>query len=184
VKTNEISERKLQEQLLLSRRVEGDRLMLADSVLLAAIDGSRHLTAGERAALEASPLTLRRLRTLALEQRRASGAWSGSHGMLRAAADGHALSVLDTDDGHWHLHFVRNDGAWRVILVLDAAAPYAARLLSQQTMLRVVDGGGAVVLQGALDTDGECEGSWPFAMAPALHFHEFGARFGVEPVPS
>ena len=54
-------ERKLREQLLLRRRVEGDRLMLADAVLTAALDGSRPLTANERAALAQSPLTMRRL---------------------------------------------------------------------------------------------------------------------------
>jgi hypothetical protein len=81
------SDRKLQEQLLLSRRVEGDHLALADAVLLAALDGSRVLTAAERAALAASPLTARRLRQLALERRSANAdQWRGSHGMLRAAA--------------------------------------------------------------------------------------------------
>ncbi|WP_306394430.1 hypothetical protein [Telluria beijingensis] len=64
-------DRKLQAQALLGRRVADDRLALADEVLSAALDGSRPLTAGERAALQDSPLTLRRLRHLA-EQRRAA----------------------------------------------------------------------------------------------------------------
>lgn len=178
----EPSDLKLQEQLLLARRADHDRLLLADSVLLAAIAGRRSLTAAERAALESSPLTLRRFRVLALEQRHAGGAWHGSHGMLRAAADGHPLAALATDDGHWTLHFVRNDGAWRVILALEASAPFAARLVREQPLLRVVDGGGAIILQGSLDADGECESAWPFDTAPVLHFHEFGARFAVEPV--
>ena len=38
-------DRKLQAQLVAGRRVEGDRLMLDDAVLLAALDGSRPLTA-------------------------------------------------------------------------------------------------------------------------------------------
>jgi hypothetical protein len=181
VKTSEPSERKLHEQLRLARRVEGDRLMLADAVLLAAIDASRTLTAAERAALEASPLTLRRFRALALEQRRAAGAWSGSGGMLRAADDGRPLAALTTDDGHWTLHFVRQGGAWRVILALAATAPFAARLVREQPMLRVTDGGGAIILQGSLDADGECESAWPFDTAPGIHFHEFCARFAVEP---
>jgi hypothetical protein len=182
MKTTTALDRKLQERLLLSRRVEGDRLVLADAVLLAALDGSRPLTAGERAALEASPLTVRRLRQLALERRSASraandGHWTGSAGLLRAADSG-ALARLVTDDRYWTLHFVGPS----VILQLAADAPFAARLLREQPLLRVVDGLGAVVLEGRLDADGECEGAWPFAAAPAEHFQQAFAAFSVEPV--
>lgn len=186
VKTNEQTDRKLRERLLLSPRLEGDRLMLADAVLLAALDGSRPLTSSDREALRASPLTLRRFRTLALEKRSAAkpanDAWSGSHGMLRAASTGAALEGLATDDGYWTLHFLEHDGGWRVILALDAGAPFAPRLVREQPLLRVVDGGGAIILQGSLDADGECECAWPFDSAPGLHFQEFGAGFRVEPV--
>jgi hypothetical protein len=177
------SDRKLQEQLLLSRRVEGDHLALADAVLLAALDGSRVLTAAERAALAASPLTARRLRQLAIERRSASkDRWSGSHGMLRAAASGAALETLVTDDNCWSLHFVEDDGHWQLILKLAADAPFAARLVREQPQVRVTDGGGAILLQGRLDADGECETAWPFDSAPAPHFQQFGASFAVEPV--
>lgn len=172
-------DRKLQAELLARRRVEGDRLVLGDAVLLAALDGSRPLTAGERSALQASPLTARRLRTLA-GARRAQGAprqWRGSAGMLRAADSGMALDALVTDDGAWRLHFVGN----RVILQIDPQSPLAAMLLRGGPMLRVLDGAGATVLEGALDSDGECEGPWPFAEAPARHFQQHGARFIVEP---
>lgn len=107
-------DRKLQAQLLGRRRVEGDRLMLDDAVLLGALDGSRPLTAGERAALQASPP--------------------------------------------------------------------AAMLLQGGQRLRVRDGAGNTVLEGALDSDGELEGPWPFPDAPASHFQHHGARFAVEPV--
>lgn len=169
------TDRKLREQLMLSRRVEGDRLMLADGVMQAALDGSRHLTAGERAALMASPLTLRRFRVLST-----AGQWRASGGMLRAAADGAALSTLTTDDGFWTLHFVGDGANRRVILALDAAAPFAGRLLREQAPLRVLDGGGAIILQGSLDADAECETAWPFESDPASHFHAFGATFAVE----
>ena len=176
---------KLQEQQLLARRIEGDRLMLADDVMAAALDGRRHLTAGEREALQASALTLRRFRTLALERRRLAGdAWEGSQGMLRAASSGSTLAAIATDDGAWTLHFIEGANAWRVVLALDAGAPFAERLMRAGPHLRVVDGGGAIVLQGMLDADGECEGAWPFETAPAPHFHEFGAGFKVEPVHS
>ena len=62
-------QRRLEEAALLARRVEGDRLVLGDAVLVAALDGSRPFTGGERAALQASPLTRRRLRHLALARR-------------------------------------------------------------------------------------------------------------------
>ena len=170
-------DRKLRERLLLGERKDGDHLVLADATLRAALDGSRRLTPAESAALQASPLTLRRLRQLSADY-----AWAGSAGMLRAAADHAPLQELVTDDGHWRLHFLEHDGAWRLILLLDAAAPFAPRVLREQPMLRVVDGGGAILLQGRLDADGECESAWPFESAPAPHFQQFGARFAVEPV--
>ncbi len=169
-------DRKLRERLLLGERKEGDHLVLADDTLRAALDGGRRLTPAESAALQASPLTLRRLRQLSSDY-----AWAGSTGMLRAAADQAPLQELVTDDGHWRLHFVEQDGAWRIILALDAGAPFAAALMRRQPLLRVVDGGGAIALQGRLDADGECETEWPFQTAPAQHFQLFGARFAVEP---
>ncbi|WP_313703515.1 hypothetical protein [Massilia sp.] len=181
MKTTSDIGRRLQERLILGRRVEGDRLVLADGVLLAALDGSRPLTAGERAALEASPLTARRLRTLALARRAAANdaRWEGSGGMLRAADSGARLERLVTDDGCWRLHFLDGGGGPRVILQLAPEAPFAARLLREGALLRVLDGAGNEVLQGRLDYDGECECAWPFADAPFAHFQRHGAVFSV-----
>lgn len=178
---------RLRARLLLARAAPGDRLMLADSTLLAALDGSRALTPNERQALQQSPLTLRRLRHLSNAARPRAGApddtaWSGSHGMLRAAAGGAALERLRTDDAHWALHFVTEGRIWKVILQLAATAPFAPRLLRDQPLLRVLDGAGATVLEGRLDADGEVECDWPFALPPAPHFQLYGARFDVEPV--
>lgn len=179
---------RLRERALLARAVPNDRLMLADATLLAALDGTRTLTPNERQALATSPLTLRRFRQLSLKHG-AAGApaandarWTGSTGMLRAASSTLALETLVTDDNFWTLHFLPQDGGWQVILALSAQAPFAARLLSEQPQLRVIDGGGAIVLQGRLDADGECERAWPFDTAPAPHFHMYGAGFAVEPV--
>jgi hypothetical protein len=89
--------------------------------------------------MQASPLTLRRLRQLAQERRAgarsdagidANSAWRGSRGMLRAASSHAALAPLSTDDGCWTLHFVEADGAWRAILQLAPQAPFAAGLLA------------------------------------------------------
>ena len=200
-------EARLRERALLSRVVPNDRLMLADATLLAALDGSRVLTPNERQALTDSPLTLRRFRQLSLERHRATATmttattptttaptattpapaandayWIGSSGMLRAASTAASLDTLVTDDNYWTLHFLPQGGGWQVILSLSAQAPFAARLLSEQPQLRVIDGGGAIVLQGRLDADGECERAWPFDTTPAPHFHLYGASFAVEPV--
>lgn len=198
--------RRLQERALLTARPQaGDRLMLADATLLAALDGSRVLTPNERAALAASPLTLRRFRHLSLQRQGAAGQakeaaeaaeaapvrapaandahWTGSSGMLRAASSAvSTLAALVTDDNCWTLHFVEQGDGWQVILALSAQAPFAARLLNEQPLLRVIDGGGAIVLQGRLDADGECERAWPFSTAPASHFQLYGASFAVQPV--
>lgn len=183
-------DQKLQERLLLSRAVPGDRLLLADEVLLAALNGTQPLSVGELAALQGSPLTLRRFRHLALELRRSArpaaaandAVWSGSQGMLRAAASAEALEALATDDGYWTLHFVPGGEDWQLILALNPAAPFAARLLRERPEVRVTDGGGAILLQGQLDSDGECERGWAFPSAPAEHFQQYGAQFTVAPV--
>jgi hypothetical protein len=176
-------DRKLQERLVTGRRVEGDRLVLADEVLLAALDGRRALTAGERAALEASPLTARRLRQLVLDRRAGiapanDANWLGSEGMLRAA-DAGMLARLVTDDGWWTLHFTGEEGAQRVILQLDPGAPFAQDLLRERAVVKVTDGEGGLVLQGQLDADGECEGAWAFQDSPSRHFQQRGAAFAV-----
>ena len=176
--------RKLAAGALLARRVEGDYLVLADATLVAAIDGSRALSATERAALSGSPLTLRRFRTLAMAGRRAQvggAGWAASGGMLRAADSRAALLTLETDDGHWALHFVAQDGRWQVILKLDAGAPFAAQLLDHGGAVEVRDGAGGLILQGRLDSDGECEQPWPLADDPAPHFQRHGALFRVAP---
>jgi hypothetical protein len=181
--------RRLVEAALLARRVDGDRLVLGDAVLAAALDGSRPLSAGERAALQASPLTLRRLRQLALERRAAhkpvasaanDAGWQGSRGMLRAASSAGPAAPV-SDDGWWTLHLLGAEGAWRLVLQLSAGAPFAARLLAARAALRVRDGAGRVILEGRLDADGECESAWPFDDPPAVHLQEQGAVFTVEP---
>lgn len=196
---------RLQERALLTPASSAarDRLVLADATLLAALAGTRLLTPSERTALAASPLTLRRFRQLSLQSRAAGRSasaiatghstgpaaandadWSGSTGMLRAASTAaDALASLVTDDNCWTLHFVAQDGGWQVILALSAQAPFAARLLGEQPLLRVIDGSGATVLHGRLDADGECECAWPFATAPAPHFQLHGANFTVQPAP-
>jgi len=178
-----LADRRLRERLLLGRAVPGDHLRLADATLLGALDGSRPLTANERAALMHSPLTLRRLRVLSDAVRKQAGAaaiWMRSGGLLRAAASSTTLDRLVTDDGCWALHFVPDGDGWSVILALAAEAPFAPGLMRQQPMLRVLDGAGATVLQGRLDIDGECEDGWPFDTPPARHFQLHGGMFAVE----
>ena len=181
-------QRRLEAAALLARRVDGDRLMLDDATLAAALDGSRPLSGGERAALQASPLTLRRLRQLALERRTAStpgraaheAQWQGSRGMLRAAGSAGSAAPV-SDDGWWTLHLLGEAGAWRLVLQLSAAAPFAARLLAGRACLRVRDGAGQAILEGRLDADGECEAAWPWESPPAVYLQARGAAFTVEP---
>jgi hypothetical protein len=180
--------RRLREAALLAQRVDGDRLMLGDAVLAAALDGSRPLTGGERAALQASPLTQRRLRHLALERRaRAADGktlWRGSRGMLRAASSAGSLDKAAapvSDDGWWTLHLLGGPGAWRLVLQLSSAAPFAAGLLAARAPVRVCDGAGRVLLEGRLDLDGECEAAWPLAEPPDVHLQAHGAVFTVAP---
>ena len=174
------SARRLQSRLLLSQRTEGDRLVLSDEVLRAALDGSAPLSDGEKTALMASPLTLRRFRMLADAARRAQATeWRSSSALLRAADSG-SVEALGTEDGIWALHVAGQAGAWRLILVLDAASPVAAQVLQDAPRLRVLDGIGTCLLEGQLDGDGELEGDWPFLQAPLEHLRRHGGRFTVE----
>jgi hypothetical protein len=176
-------DRKLRAALLVAPKAD-DRLVLADAVLLAALDGGVPLSANEKAVLAASPLTIRRFRHLADARRNVhQPVWHSSAGMLRAADGGAALAELVTDDGFWTLHFIGAEASRRVILQLAPQAPFARQVLTEQPLLRVVDGTGAVVLLGRLDSDGECESAWPFAAAPARHFQQAGAAFLVEALP-
>ena len=182
-------ERKLRERALLSARVEDDYLAVPDAVLLAALAGRRALSHEDKAALLGSPLTLRRFRELSLQARGRpaaanDAAWRGSEGLLRAAASAGQLLALHTDDGCWTLDFTRHGGAWRVILQLNPAAPFAAHLLAARPHLQVLDGGGALLMQGRLDDDGECEADWPFAAEPSAHLLRAGGAFTVAPMQS
>jgi hypothetical protein len=47
--------------------------------------------------------------------------------------------------------------------------------------VQVHDGAGQLMLQGALDDDGECEAAWPHAAAPASYLQQHGASFVVTP---
>ena len=177
-------DRKLRERALLSARVEDDCLAVPDAVLLAALAGGRVLSHEEKAALLGSPLTLRRFRALAMQARRRPAAandpaWRGSQGLLRAAASAGQLLALHTDDGCWTLDFLRDGDGWRIVLQLSPAAPFAAHLLAARPQLQVLDGDGALVMQGRLDDDGECEAGWPFAAEPCAHLLRAGGAFTV-----
>ena len=52
--------------------------------------------------------------------------------------------------------------------------------VSLPTLRKRRDAAIAGLLQGRLDTDGECESAWPFDSAPAAHLQLFGASFVVE----
>jgi len=69
-----------------------------------------------------------------------------------------------------------------VVVQLDLDAPGAAQLLAARATIAVRDGAGSVIVQGSLDADGECEGPWPFAASPSVHFQRHGARFDVVPI--
>jgi hypothetical protein len=100
--------------------------------------------------------------------------------MLRAASSAGPAAPV-SDDGWWTLHLLGREGAWRLVLQLSAAAPFASRLLAARAPLRVLDGAGQVILEGRLDADGECEAAWPWESPPAVHLQEQGAAFTVEP---
>ncbi|WP_338845038.1 hypothetical protein V8J88_15205 [Massilia sp. W12] len=173
--------KRMQASLLLSRERDDDRLCLSDELMLAALDGSRPLSAEERSELQASPLTLARFAVLARgrrqEARPKNTRWEGSQGQLRAAAGGDSLELL-SDDQFWRLSFFEQDGIWTLLLKLDPAAPFAQQAL--QSEIRV-EAGRELLACGQIDADGELEVAWPFLDAPFDWLQTHGARFRIMP---
>lgn len=180
--TKEMETRVLERMFL--RPQENDDLVLDDATLLAALENRQPLSREQWQAMMDSPLTLRRFRILAhRRQARLEAAndflWSESEGMRLAADSGEEVDVLRTQDGFWSLHFLQEAEGWLVVLKLDAAAPYANGLLTQQVKLEAVIGDGVSVLAGQLDASFEVEASWPFAETPLERLRRAGGRFVV-----
>jgi hypothetical protein len=180
---------KLDLSVILNRSREDDRVMLDDHLLLAALDGSRPLNGDERQLLQQSPQTLLRFRQLALQARARKNAgvandaqWQSSMGCLRETDAGpRQLSPrLQSDDQYWSLQFVADEVGWQLILSLSDAAPFAHQIKQASSNVRLLDGAGAVLLEGALDIEGECEVRWPYFTEPELHLRQAGARFRIE----
>ena len=173
--------KRLQASLLLSRERDGDRLCLPDDILLAALDGSRPLSAEERSQLQASPLTLARFAVLARSRREQAkpknSRWDGSQGRLQAAASADEL-VLRSEDQYWELRFFEQDGLWTLLLKLDPLAPFAAQAMLAEIVL---EAGREQVAQGQTDADGELEVIWPFLETPFDWLQAQGGRFCVKP---
>lgn len=186
-KPTQYLEQQLQQSLLLERPRQSDHLALPDSILLAALNGSRPLRPAERKLLQSSPITLRRFKHLALQNK--AGAWRGSEGLVLAAASEQAERQLQlqTSDQYWQLHIVQAApftaaAHWQLILRLHPAAPFARQLLAQAATVRVLDGLGGILLEGILDSDGELEASWPFGLPPLAYFAQHGGSFRVQTV--
>ncbi len=170
---------KLQESLLLNRSREGDYLQLSDAVLRAALEGSRPLSANEAAILQASPLTLRRFRHLAVAQRDKQTQWHASSGIVLAAASVEEDAILHSLDLYWQLQLLQVEKQWQVILRLRPSAPFAAQILNNHAALELLDGKGQVILRGSLDADGELELPWTWPQSPLTHFTAHGGSFHV-----
>lgn len=180
--TKEI-EIKLLERVFL-RPQENDDLALDDAMLLAALENRQPLSREQWQAMMDSPLTLRRFRILAHRRKARLEAandflWSESEGLRLAADTGDEVEVLRTQDGFWSLHFLKEAEGWLVVLKLDAVAPYANGLLTQQVRLEAVIGDGVSVLAGQLDASFEIEAPWPFAETPVERLRRAGGRFAV-----
>ena len=104
--------------------------------------------------------------------------------------DAHAELTLGPNPFNWA------PGQWRDFYFRIAdEAPVAAVYLGEticskraplladvyETVAERLRNAGKTVLEGRLDSDGECEGPWPFAAPPLEHFQQHGARFTVEP---
>jgi hypothetical protein len=177
---------------IMRRYKQGDYLVLSDEALRAALAGTQPLNRAELRAVLDSPLTLRRMHTLAQQARAAAitatiapaaaandPAWTSSRALLRAAADDGDAHSIDTDDGYWRLVFLPVAGGWRMVLRLDSDAPFAAELTAAAPTVAVLDGRGRTLMLGPLDEDGELAAPWPLPGEPYASLMAQGGRIEV-----
>lgn len=205
-----------EQQLLLATFAEstkpGDRLVLSDEILHAALERSRRLRKSELQALLDSPLTLRRLVALAarfdaLSQESSPAAREAAAKVIaiamgRAANDSQPtwhrspmelMAAAGHDDGNfsqtspdqlWVLHAIVTGTSTRLVLVLQKDHERAAAVMEarQQLELAVLDGQGATLLMGHLDEDGELAGPWQLPDTLRSHLLAQGGQFSIERV--
>lgn len=187
----------LQDRLALATLMQehkpGDYLVLADHVLLAALDGSRSLRVSEWNALLDSPLTLRRMRVLEAQvswrkdqerqQPQAShrAVWRASEGQLRAASSSGPFSQA-SEDGLWMLYSLTTGNETRIALKLQDQAGLTQSWLDARPEVAVLDGEGNTLLIGVLDEDGELRGPWVHDADLRTHLATHGHRWVVEEV--
>jgi len=183
----EILCRELAVDCLLNLDKAGDYQVLANEVLVDAIDGKQPLNQREYEALLDSPMTLRRLQFLAALrshsrlQETVEPELADSYCFLMAADSGEAAPTLTTQDGYWQLVFLaEGQDGYRMVLRLDPSAPLAEELVDQAIELVVTNGRGTVLLRGILNDDFELDGSWPLSSAPYPALMEAGGSFAVK----
>lgn len=174
-----------------AQRLPGDRPMLSDEVMQAALDGRARLQAAQWAVLLASPLTLCRLRYLegrrlaALSENGANQApfnvadhkWRTSSCELLAATGTGTDTSLYSPDGLWALHALTTGSVTRLLLQLlpsaETVAGGSAARPAPGDEVAVLDGAGTTLLMGRLDADGELEAVWtrPLDLRSHLSLH-------------
>ena len=176
----------------------GDRQMLSDATLLAALQGHQRLLPAQRQALLTSPLTLCRLRYL--EGRRLAAVGEG--GASSTSSPGQALArwersacellaattevqdvSLYSPDGLWALHALTTGTVTRILLQLrpeDEGRGLNATARPQPgDEVAVLDGAGTTLLMGRLDDDGELEAPWIRALDLRSHLSRYGRLWSV-----
>lgn len=190
-------ERRVMLAAFAAQRLPGDRPMLSDEVMQAALEGRARLQEAQWQALLASPLTLCRLRHL--EERRlavmsdgavergplngAPQAWQGSFCELLAASGIGTDASLYSPDGLWALHALTTGSVTRLLLQLlppaeDGAADAVARPAPGEEVA-VLDGAGGTLLMGRLDADGELEAVWMRPLDLRSHLARHGRVWSV-----
>lgn len=181
--TNKDLNIRLMEAVLLERKA-GDQLVLDDNSLKAAIEGDQPLTKSQVAELVNSPLTLRRFKHLVAELQQAVAGWSGSDGLLLAAAgENNELEAIDSEDKMWTLHFQPGRrGELEITLKLHDNEKLLDELIASERAVEVVDVEQNTLCSGALDDNGEVTSKWTMDETPRDHFMRIGGRFVVRPV--
>ena len=168
----------------------GDRQVLSDETLQAALAGEQGLVRAQWQAMLDSPLTLCRLRFLEAQRQAAQAGdetvddgWQRSTAEVLAASDTEADCSLVSPDGRWALHALTTRGVTRLLLQLSPASlasAGAAPAPGPGAEVAVLDDQGGTLLMGHLDADGELQARWTRDTDLRTHLARHGGHWHVQ----
>ncbi len=168
----------------MAREIPGDRQIITDERLLAALTGKERLRQAEYREMLASPLTLSRLRLLASQslselQRSPALMNHESDGMMPTPELLCEELTLVTNDGNWALLIKLDQDSQRWHLTLQLLASREAMHVREDGEIFVHDAQQGTFLFGGLDGNGQLHAVWELPVKPLVYLVGKGKTWTV-----